>query len=144
MRACLQAATACSFMPDTYAKTSFTEAPLELYNLPPFYILGEIVVSLVNDGALQVLSTDGKPLRHIPLPFTKSSKVFAPEAITVDSNDNILMADSMRNCLLVFSGEDGHLIAECARESLCNPYGVAVDRVGRVIMTDSSNQIKIF
>ncbi|XP_022777563.1 protein wech-like [Stylophora pistillata] len=105
---------------------------------------GEIVTSLVNDGALQVLSTDGKPLRHISLPFSKSDKVFAPGAITVDSNDNMLMADGMRNCLLVFSGEDGHLIAECARESLCKPYGVAVDRVGRVIMTDSSNQIKIF
>ena len=102
------------------------------------------MASLANDGGFQVVSKHGKPLRHIPLPFTKSNKVFAPEAITVDSNDNILIVDSMRNCLLAFSAEDGNLIAECARESLCNPYGVAVDRVGRVIITDSSNQIKIF
>ena len=107
-------------------------------------ILGEIVVSLSNDGGFQVLSKDGKPSRNIPLPFTKYNKVFAPESIAVDSNDNILLVDSMSNCLLVFSAEDGHVIAECARDSLCNPYGVAVDRVGRVIISDSSNQIKIF
>lgn len=99
---------------------------------------------LAKDGGFHVLSKDGKSLRNISLPFTKCNKVFAPEAITVDSNDNILMVDSMRNCLLVFSAEDGHLIAECARESLCNPYGVAVDRAGRVIISDSSNQIKFF
>lgn len=102
------------------------------------------MASLANDGGFQVLNQDGKPTRNIPLPFPKSNKVFAPEALTVDSNDNILMVDSMRNCLLVFSAEDGHLIAECARDSLCNPFGVAVDRTGRVIITDSSNQIKIF
>ena len=102
------------------------------------------MASLENDGGFRVLSKDGKPLRKISLPFPKSNKVFSPEAITVDSNDNILVVDSMRNCLLVFSGDDGHLIAECARDSLCNPFGVAVDRAGRVIITDSSNQIKIF
>ena len=99
---------------------------------------------LAKDGVFQVFSKDGKPLRNIPLLFTKCNKVFAPEAIAVDFNDNILIVDSMRNCLLVFSAEDGHLIAECARESLCNPYGVAVDRAGRVIISDSSNQIKFF
>ena len=84
-------------------------------------------------------------MRSIPLPFPKSNKIFAPEAIAVDSNNNTLIVDSMRNCLLVFCGEDGHLIAECARDSLvCNPFGVVVDRNGRVIITDSSNQIKIF
>lgn len=99
---------------------------------------------LAKDGGFQVLSNDGKPLRKIPLPFAKCNKVFAPEAIALDSNDNILIVDSMRNCLLVFSPEDGHLIAECARDSLCNPYGVAVDRTGRIIISDSSNQIKFF
>ena len=102
------------------------------------------MVCLAKDAVFQVFSKDGKPLRNIPLPFSKCNKVFAPEAIAVDFNDNILIVDSMRNCLLVFSAEDGHLIAECARESLCNPYGVAVDRAGRVIISDSSNQIKFF
>ena len=102
------------------------------------------MASLANDSGFQVLREDGKPLRNIPLPFPKSNKIFAPEAIAVDSNDNILIVDSMRNCLLVFCGEDGHLIAECARDSLCNPFGVVVDTNGRVIITDSSNQIKIF
>ena len=91
-----------------------------------------------------MLSKDGKQLRKIALPLTERNSVFAPEAIAVDSSDNILLVDSMRNCLLVFSAEDGHLIAECARDSLCNPYGVAVDRMGRIVISDSSNQIKVF
>ena len=106
-------------------------------------ISGEIVVSLAKDGVFQVLSKDGKLQRNITLLVTESN-VFVPEAIAVDSNDNILLVDSMRNCLLVFSAEDGHLIAECARDSLCNPYGVAVDRLGRIVISDSSNQIKVF
>ena len=105
-------------------------------------ILGEIVVSLAKDGVFQVLNKVGKLQRNITLPVTES--VFAPEAIAVDSSDNILLVDSMRNCLLVFPAEDGHLIAECARDSLCNPYGVAVDRMGRIVISDSSNQIKVF
>ena len=105
-------------------------------------ILGEIVVSLAKDGVFQVLNKDGKLQRNITLPVTET--VFAPEAIAVDSSDNILLVDSMRNCLLVFSAEDGHLIAEVARDSLCNPYGVAVDRMGRIVISDSSNQIKVF
>lgn len=102
------------------------------------------MVCLAKDGGFQVLSKDGKKLRSIATPFTKCNKVFAPEAIALDSNGNILIVDSMRNCLLVFSAEDGNLIAECARDSLCNPYGVAVDKAGRVIISDSSNQIKFF
>ena len=89
-----------------------------------------------------MLNKDGKLHRNITLPVTES--VFAPEATAVGSSDNILLVDSMRNCLLVFSAEDGHLIAECARDSLCNPYGVAVDRMGRIVISDSSNQIKVF
>lgn len=102
------------------------------------------MISLAKDGGFQVLNKDGKLLRSITLPSTERNNVFAPEAIAVDSSDNILLVDSMRNCLLIFSSEDGHLIAECARDSLCNPYGVAVDRMGRVIISDSSNQIKVF
>ena len=104
---------------------------------------GEIVVSLAKDGGFQVLNKEGKLLRNIALSFTERN-VFAPEAIAVDHSGNILLVDSMKNCLLVFSAEDGHLIAECARDSLCNPYGVAVDRMGRIVITDSSNQIKVF
>ena len=105
---------------------------------------GEIIASLAKHIGFQVLSKDGKLLRHIPLPPTECNSLFAPEAIAVDLNDNILLVDSMRNCLLVFAGDDGHLIAECARESLCNPYGIAVDRMGRIIISDSSNKIKVF
>ena len=107
-------------------------------------ILGEIVVSLEKDDGFQVLSKDGKLLRNIALPFTERNNVFAPEAIAVDSSDNILLVDSMRNCLMVFSPDDGHLMAECARDSLCNPYGVAVNRMGCIVISDSSNQIKVF
>ena len=56
----------------------------------------------------------------------------------------ILLVDSTKNSLLVFSADDGHLIAECAREGLCNPCGIAVDLMGRILKADASNQIKVF
>lgn len=105
---------------------------------------GEIIVSLAKDVGFRVLNKDGNLLREIKLPLEERNSLFATEAIALDLNDNIVMVDSMRNCLLIFAAEDGHLIAECARDSLCNPLGVAVDRMGRLIISDSSNQIKVF
>lgn len=71
--------------------------------------------------------------------FIKYNKVFVFEVIVFDFNDNILIVDSMRNCLLVFLGEDGYFIVECVWESFCNLYGVVLDRVGRVIIFDFLN-----
>ena len=81
-------------------------------------------------------------LQNIPLRSTECNDLFAPEAIAVDLSDNILLVDSFRSCLLIFARDDSHLIAECARDNLRNR--IAVDRMGQVIISDSSNKIKVF
>ena len=114
-----------------------------LTDLVFIYFEGDVIVALANDGVFQVFSKDGKPLRRIAFPCSESHSIVAPEAMAVDNSDNILVVDSVKNCLLVFS-EDGELRVDCTSEHLCNPFGVAVDETGRVLVTDSSNQIKIF
>lgn len=101
------------------------------------------MVSMAKDAGFKVFKRDGSMVRNIALFFTELT-VLTPEAIAVDNNDNILLVDSMKNSLLVFSAEDGHLIAECARRGLCNPCGVAVDFMGRILIADGSDQIKVF
>ena len=101
------------------------------------------MVSVAKGAGFKVFTRDGSMVRNIALPFTELN-LLTPEAIAIDSNDNILLVDSMKNSLLVFSADDGHLIAECAREGLCNPCGVAVDLMGRILIADASNQIQVF
>ena len=101
------------------------------------------MVSMAKDAGFKVFERDGSMVRNIALPFTERN-LLTPEAIAVDNNDNILLVDSMKNSLLVFSAEDGHLIVECTRGGLCNPCGVAVDLMGRILIADDSNQIKVF
>ena len=104
-------------------------------------------MALANDGGFQLFTQEGRPLRRIKLQQKElsgeASNFFVPEALAVDSADNMFAVDSNSNCLIVFSKEGG-VLARFAQQNLDRPFGVAVDRLGRVVVTDSSNQLKIF
>lgn len=112
-----------------------------------FLVLGEVIVALANDGGFQLFTQEGRPLRRIKLQQKElsgeASNFFVPEALAVDSADNMFAVDSNSNRLIVFSKEGG-VLARFAQQNLDRPFGVAVDRLGRVVVTDSSNQVKIF
>ena len=111
-------------------------------------LAGEVIVALANDGGFQVFTQEGKLLRRINLQQTgalgeDAHAFFVPEAIAVDSEDNIFATDSNSNSLTIFSPE-GNFLAQLGKPSLRNPFGVALDRLGRVVASDSSDQVKIF
>lgn len=72
-----------------------------------------------------------------------------PVAVTVDLNDNLVVADKKNNRLQVFSstGQFIRIIGAKGEEpgNFCEPLGLCIDREGKIIVCDSNNdRVQVF
>ncbi|EDO33992.1 predicted protein [Nematostella vectensis] len=105
---------------------------------------GEVIVALANSGVLQVLDSDMNLIRQFAINEKGTNgNLFTTDALACDASDNILAIDGYNDYILVL-GQDGSVLARCAMGNLNSPCGIAVDAMGRVVISDASENVKIF
>ena len=104
----------------------------------------KVYVADCNNHRISVFQTDGK-FHHT----TGSRQLGEPHDVTVNGNNQLLVADYAHHCIYTFT-LDGDYVGEfgtrgSGRGQLDHPYGVAVDLYGFILVADTCNhRVSIF
>ena len=104
----------------------------------------KVYVSNRDNHCISVFQTDGKFHHNIG-----SGQLGNPHDVTVNGNNQLLVADYVRHCIYTFT-IDGDYVGKfgtrgTGRGQLNSPYGVAVDLYGFILVADTSNhRVSIF
>ena len=104
----------------------------------------KVYVADCNNHRISVFQTDGK-FHHT----TGSRQLGEPYDVTVNGNNQLLVADYAHHCIYTFT-LDGDYVGEfgtrgSGRGQLDHPYGVAVDLYGFILVADTCNhRVSIF
>ena len=103
---------------------------------------GLMVISDISNACLKVFDEDGKFLRII----TSHDHLVAPQGVCFDQYNNVLVADALKQDVVVFTCEGehlGHLIG--TKHRLRDATGLAVSLDGYMAVTQlKSNQVKLY
>ncbi|XP_019628465.1 PREDICTED: tripartite motif-containing protein 3-like [Branchiostoma belcheri] len=112
-------------------------------------------VTDIQPGKIQVFEPDGTLVRTVgacttwlgwfaSLLWHRIIRMKYPMYITVDGEGNILVSDSMDNCVYVYR-DDGQFLFQfgstgSGEGQLNCPYGICTDRAGNIIVADTGNR----
>ena len=99
---------------------------------------GNIVVAENSGDRLQIFDPQGNFVRVVG-----AGQVNDHQHLIVASDDNILVADYGNHRIQVFH-QNGNLVKSIGREKISSPFGVCMDREGRVIICESASRLSIF
>jgi len=101
---------------------------------------GRVLVTDVGAGKINLYQFDGQQFTYL----TSYPGFGLPNGITVDSEDNIYVADTSNNRVVVLDRNGNHLLDltypnDGYNGTLDKPYSVAVDAEGTIIVADTGN-----
>ena len=63
----------------------------------------------------------------------------------IDSDDNILIADQINTRIAIYSSQNGNLLKSIPTDdSVGYPFGITMDRDGRIIVSGATNKFAIY
>ena len=101
---------------------------------------GNVVVSELGNNRISIFDSLGNFIKIID-----DGEIDKPFHLFVDSDDNILVADSENERIAIYSSESGNLIKSIpTKDYVGNPRGVTMDRDGRIIVCGLGSKIAIY
>lgn len=111
---------------------------------------GFVYVTDCNDFCIQKFTADGTPMENWACETGGISEDLYPESlgISIDKNDNIYLADAMRDRIRIFQ-KDGTLLTEFGEAgsvpgAFGSPHDLFVSLEGKLYVSDANNRIQIF
>jgi DNA-binding beta-propeller fold protein YncE len=129
---------------------SFGGAPGEFRSPDGVAILGDGSIVVVDRGneRVQVVSSEGRPIRAFGATGSGRGEFSAPTDVAVDSKDQIYVVDTGNRRIQKFDAA-GRYLAEwgglgTGPGRFTSPAGIGIDRRDRVYVADGSSNIQVF